>query len=145
MAIAGRGGRDDVPTVGVANEHDRAGQRPQELGEIIRVAREVAKRIGERDDGGILRAGSANLGVVARCIGPRPVDEDDRRSGSSSGWMVMPASSRVVLARREQSPPKGLPVPQARGRDDWQPLHRACHSARHQPCAEGFRSVANPP
>jgi len=64
----------------MADEHDRAGQRPQELGEIGRVAGEVAKRVGEPDGAESFALERANLGVEARCIGPCPVDKDDRRS-----------------------------------------------------------------
>src|SRR6185369_16031211 len=80
LVVADRGGRDHVPTVGVADKHDRAGQRPQELGEVRRVASEVAKRIGEPDDAESFALESANLGIEARGIGPCPVDENDRRS-----------------------------------------------------------------
>jgi hypothetical protein len=64
----------------VADEHDRAGQGPQELGEVGRVACEVAKRVAEPDGAKPFALERADLGVEARCIGPRTVDKDDRRS-----------------------------------------------------------------
>jgi hypothetical protein len=63
----------------VADEHDRAGQRPQELGEVGRVGGEVAKRVGEPDGAESFALESADLGVEARRIGPCAVDKDDRR------------------------------------------------------------------
>src|SRR3954451_13426201 len=79
LVVAGRGGRDDVAAVGVPDEYDRAGQRPQELGEVGRVAGEVAKRVAESDGAECFALESADLGVEARRIGPCTVDKDDRR------------------------------------------------------------------
>jgi hypothetical protein len=45
LVVAGRGGGDDIAAVGVADEHDRTGQGSQELGEVGRVASEIAQRV----------------------------------------------------------------------------------------------------
>jgi hypothetical protein len=63
----------------VADEHDRARQRAQELGEVGRVAGKVAKRVGEPDGAESFALESADFGVEARRIGPCTVDKDDRR------------------------------------------------------------------
>ena len=79
LIVADRGGRDDVAAVGVADKHDRTGERPQQLGEVARVASEVAKRVGEPDNAESFAHESADLGVEARRISPCAVDKDNRR------------------------------------------------------------------
>ena len=49
LVVAGRGTGDDIAAVGVAHEHDRAGQAPQEFGHVRRLASQIAKRVGEAD------------------------------------------------------------------------------------------------
>src|SRR6185437_7561601 len=79
LVVACRGHRDDVAAVGVADEHDRTGQGPQEFGEVSRVASEIAKRVGEPDGGKPAVAQGADLGVEAGRVGPGTVYKDDRR------------------------------------------------------------------
>jgi hypothetical protein len=79
LVVAYRGHRDDVAAVGVADEHDRTGQAPQELGEVGRVASEIAKRVGEPDGPESPALQGADLGVEAGRVGPGAVDENDRR------------------------------------------------------------------
>jgi len=67
----------------VADEHDRTGQAPQELGEVGRVASEIAKRVGESNGIETSALQGADLGVEAGRVGPCTVDEDDRRGLSS--------------------------------------------------------------
>jgi hypothetical protein len=57
----------------VADEHDRTGQAPQELGEVGRVASEIAKRVGEPDGTESSAPQGADLGVEARRVGPGAV------------------------------------------------------------------------
>jgi len=63
----------------MADQYDGTCQGPQEFGEVCRVASEIAKRVAEPDGGEPALAQGADLGVKARGIGPRTVDEDDRR------------------------------------------------------------------
>jgi hypothetical protein len=97
----------------VADEHDRAGQRPQELSEVGRVAGEVAKRVAEPDGAESLALESADLGIEARRIGPRTVDKNDRRlvfvglGGQSQllscavcAWTAVSSLLRTVAARK---------------------------------------------
>src|SRR4029453_10486348 len=79
LVVAGRGARDDIAPVGVADEHDRTSQGPQEFGEVRRVASEIAKRVGEPDGGISTVAQGANLGVEARSRRPR-------RRGRGRSW-----------------------------------------------------------
>jgi hypothetical protein len=74
---------DDIAAIGVANEHDRTGQAPQELGQVDRVASKITKRVGEADGAEPSALQGAELGVEAGGVGPGAVDEDDRwgRSG----------------------------------------------------------------
>jgi hypothetical protein len=83
LVVAGGGVRDDIAAVGVADEHDRTGQGPQEFGEVGPVASEIAKRVGESDGTESSTLQGADLGVEAGGVGPCTVDEDDRRSLSS--------------------------------------------------------------
>jgi hypothetical protein len=85
LVVAGRGGGDDIATVGVADEHDRTGQGAQEFGEVGRVASEIAKRVGESDGAESLALQGAELGVEARRIGPGAVDQHDR-GGDGLFW-----------------------------------------------------------
>jgi hypothetical protein len=91
----------------VAHEHNRTGQRPQEFGEVRRVAREIAKRVAESDGGEPAVAQGANLGVEACGIGPRAVNEDDRRLALIGlGGHVSSSGVPCVLDRRAESPPR---------------------------------------
>ena len=79
LVVADGGGRDHVAAVGVADEHDRTVEGPQELGQVCGVAGEVAKRVAEPDRGVAAVVQGADLGVEARRVGPSAVDQDDRR------------------------------------------------------------------
>ena len=83
LVVADRGHRDDVAAVGVADEHDRTGQGPQEFGQVGRVASEIAKRVGEPDGAESSGLQGAELGVEAGGVGPGTVDQHDRRAISS--------------------------------------------------------------
>jgi hypothetical protein len=63
----------------VADEHDRTAQALEELGQVGRVASEIAKRVGEADGAESSALQGADLNVEARCVGPGTVDQDDRR------------------------------------------------------------------
>jgi hypothetical protein len=62
----------------VANEHDRSGQGPQELGQVGGVTIKIAERVSESDGTESLTLQGADLRVEARRVGPGAVDEDDR-------------------------------------------------------------------
>ena len=83
LLVADRRDGDHVAAVGVADEHDRPAQGPQELGQVRGIAREIAKWVAEPDYGVPAVAQGADLGVEAGCVGPRTVDQDDRRRLSS--------------------------------------------------------------
>src|SRR3954454_20636419 len=78
LVVAYRGHRDDVAAIGMADEHDRTGQGPQEFGKVGRVGSEIAKRVGEPDGGKSAVPQGANLGVETGRVGPCSVDENDR-------------------------------------------------------------------
>jgi hypothetical protein len=67
----------------VADEHDRTGQAPQELGQVGRIASEIAKRGGEPDGPESSALQGAELGVEAGRVGPGTVDQHDRWGLSS--------------------------------------------------------------
>ena len=79
LVIAACGLRDHVAALGVADEHDRSGHGPQELGQVGGVTSEIAKRVSESDGTESLTLQGADLRVEARRVGPGAVDEDDRR------------------------------------------------------------------
>ena len=91
LGVASRSDRDDVAAVGVADEHDRPGQGLQEFGQVHRIGGKVAKRVGEPDDREPAVMQGADLGVETGGVGPRTVDEDDRRVSLAT---VVSASSR---------------------------------------------------
>jgi hypothetical protein len=67
----------------VADEHDRTAQAAQELGQVGRVASEVAERVGEPDGPESSGLQGPDLGVEAGGVGPGTMDQHDRRGLSS--------------------------------------------------------------
>ena len=63
----------------MANEHDRPAERPQEVGKVRGVTGEIAQRVAKPDDGVPTLLQGADLRLPAGRVGPRTVDQDDRR------------------------------------------------------------------
>jgi hypothetical protein len=101
LIVAGRGSRDDVATIGVASigvadEDDRTSQAAQELGEVGRVASEIAKRVGEPDRPESSALQGADLGIEAGRVGPGAVDEDDCR-GVLTAFSLLEVGALLAL------------------------------------------------
>ena len=67
------------PAVRVADEHDRAGDRREEVAEVLRVDGQSAQRVGRGDHRVPLALQLLDDTAPAGCVGERAVDEDDRR------------------------------------------------------------------
>ena len=67
----------------MTDEHDRTAEGPQELSQVGGVTSEVAERVAEADGAIPAVPQGTDLGVEAGRVGPRTVDQDDRRELSS--------------------------------------------------------------
>ena len=64
--------------VGVADQHDRAVDAPDEVAQRGGIGRDAAQRVGARDDAVPVGGQRLDHAVPARRVGERAVDEDDR-------------------------------------------------------------------